>query len=61
MARPERTHVRLGLDVEAVILQRVDKSGAEPVCFVTVETNHNHSINYRFVYSGGTGILDMVP
>ena len=52
---------KLGLEIEAVTMLRVDRSGPEPVCFVKVDTNHGYSINYRFVYSGGNASLDMVP
>jgi hypothetical protein len=41
----------------------VDESKVgSPVCLVSVNTNHGHSLRYRFRFSAeGTASVDMVP
>jgi hypothetical protein len=53
---------KLGLEVESVTLLRVDDSGAEVACFVSVLTNHGYEMHYRFVFAAdGKASLDLVP
>ena len=54
---------KLGLEVAGVTMLSVDESKVgSPVCLVSVNTNHGHSLRYRFRFSAeGTASVDMVP
>jgi len=54
---------KLGLEVAGVTMLSVDESKVgSPVCLVSVNTNHGHSLRYRFRFSAeGTASADMVP
>ena len=54
---------KLGLEVAGVTMLSVDESKVgSPVCLVSVNTNHGHSLRYMFRFSAeGTASVDMVP
>jgi hypothetical protein len=50
---------KLGLEVTRVTMLSVDESGDEPVCLVSVETNHGISFKYKFRFTPqGVASLD---
>jgi hypothetical protein len=54
---------KLGLKVTGITILSVDESNVgDPVCLVSVETNHGHSLRYRFQFSAeGMATLDLAP